>query len=290
MTTHTAPRRLALPVWRAEGPDRIRPLTRWVGILVLPFLVVAVVLLYVFAGETETLFAWTIQPPFTAMLLGSAYVGGIWYFAQVVTQDRWHRVKYGFPAVVVFATLLGVATIVHWDRFHFGHVSFITWATLYLVTPVLTLVALLRNWRRDDGRPERRDVRLPLPVRLLLAAVGAASLLAGLTIFAFPALVAPAWGWDLTPLTSRIVGGVLTLPGVVNLWLLVDARWTAFRWMLQAELASLVFMLGALLIAGGDLHWERPMAAGFVAVLVLALVLYGGVYGWAERQMRGMHR
>ncbi|WP_246854156.1 hypothetical protein [Naasia sp. SYSU D00057] len=285
MTTRTAPRRPSLPGWRNDGPDRIRPLTRWTAIAVLPFLVAAVVLLYALASETETLFAWTIEPPFTAMLLGSAYVGGIWYFAQVVVQDRWHRVKYGFPAVVAFATLLGAATLVHWDRFHFGHISFITWATLYLVTPVLTLVALARNWREDDGRPERRDGTLPLAVRLVLAAIGAAALLTGLTLFAFPALFAEIWAWDLTPLTSRIVGGVLTLPGVVNLWLLVDARWTAFRWMLQAELASLVFMVGAVLFAGGDLRWDRPLAPIFVALILGALVVYLAVYVWAERRL-----
>ena len=288
MTTRTAPRRPLLPAWRGGGPDRIRPLTRWTAIVVLPFLVAAVVLLYALAAETETLFAWTIEPPFTAMLLGSAYVGGIWYFAQVVGQDRWHRVKYGFPAVVVFATLLGVATIVHWDRFHFGHISFITWATLYLVTPVLTLVALIRNWGEDDGRPERHDLALPLAVRLLLAVIGATALLAGLALFAFPGLFAEIWAWELTPLTSRIVGGVLTLPGVVNVWLLVDARWTAFRWMMQAELASLAFMLGALLFAGGDLHWERPMAPLFVATILGALVVYVAVYVWAERRQRSV--
>jgi hypothetical protein len=290
MTAHPGSKRLVLPSWRVDGPDRVRPLSRWVGVVVLPFLAIAVVLLYGLASKTDTLFAWTIAPPFTAMVLGSAYVGGVWYFVQVIAQDCWHRVKYGFPAVVVFATLLGVATILHWDRFHAGHIAFLTWATLYLVTPVLTLVAVLLNWRDDDGRPERREVTLPLPVRLVLAAIGVAALLTGLTVFAFPALVAPVWGWDLTPLTSRVVGGVLTLPGVVNVWLLVDARWSAFRWMLQAELASLVFLLGAVLIAGGALRWERPMASAFVASLVVALGVYLGVYVWAERRLRSTHR
>ncbi|WP_210480695.1 hypothetical protein [Naasia sp. SYSU D00948] len=286
MTTDAPPRTPLLPAWRREGPDRIRPLTRWVGLIVLPFLAAAVAVLYLLAADTETFFAWTINPPLTAMALGSAYVGGIWYFAQVVVQDRWHRVKYGFPAVVVFATLLGVATLVHWDRFHFGHISFITWATLYLVTPALTLTALLANWREDDGRPERPDAQVPLAARILLAAIGVAALGTGLALFSAPALLIPLWGWELTPLTARVVGAVLTLPGVVNVWLLVDARWSAFRWMLQAQLVSLAAMALALVLSGGALLADRPMAPAFVATIVLSLALYAAVYLWCER-LRG---
>jgi Flp pilus assembly protein TadB len=70
------------------------------------------------------------------MVLASAYTGGIWYFVQVLRQGRWHRVRNGFPGALLFATLLGVAPVLHGDRFHFGHISFITWATLSLITPV----------------------------------------------------------------------------------------------------------------------------------------------------------
>jgi uncharacterized integral membrane protein len=289
MTTGAARRLPLLPAWRTDGPDRIRPFTRWVAIVVLPFLVAAVLLLYLLAADTETFFAWTINPPLTAMLLGSAYVGGIWYFGQVVLQDRWHRVKYGFPAVLAFATLLAIATLVHWDRFHFGHISFVTWATLYLVTPGLTLGALLANWRTDDHRFEESDARIPLAARLVLAAVGLAALGMGLTLFAAPAVAIPVWGWELTPLTSRVVGAVLTLPGVVNAWLLVDGRWSAFRWMLQAQLVSLAFMALALLLSGGALQWSRFMAPAFVAMIVASLAIYVAVYLWCERLRRGAH-
>lgn len=273
-----------------RGPDAVQMFTRVVALAVLPFLGVASVLLYLFAGDTETLFAWTIDPPLTAMLLGSAYVGGIWFFVLVVRGAGWHRVKYGFPAVFVFATLLAVATVVHWDRFHHGHISFITWAAVYAVTPVLVLIAMVRNWNRDDGRADDVEMRIPVGIRILLIAIGAGSLFTGLALYAFPGLFLDAWGWPITRLTGRVIGAVLTLPGLVNLWLVVDERWSAFRGILQAQIVSLVFIAGALIIAGGALDWTRPTAAAFVAVIAASLIVYLAVYFVCERRRHPVSR
>lgn len=267
------------------GParDDMEPLTKWLALLILPFLVVASVLLYLFPAETEQLFAWTIDPPLTAMLLGSAYLGGIWFFVHVVWQSRWHRVRHGFPAVVVFAGLAGVATLLHLDRFHAGHISFITWLVLYLTTPLLVLGALLANRRSDGGLAEEGDYRIPFRLRAALGALGALSLLVGAALFLVPQAFQPIWAWELTPLTGRIVGAVLTLPGMVNLWLFVDERWSAFRWIYQAKLFSLSFIALALVVARGDLQWARPAAPLFVAGIVLSLLGYAAFYWWCER-------
>jgi hypothetical protein len=224
------------------------------------------------------------------MFLASAYAGGIWFFVRLLTVRRWHRVKYGFPAVLLFATLLAAATFLHFDRFHFGHISFFTWVTLYVTTPVLVAVVLVRQWREDPGTPEDVDVVLPRPVRYALALLGAAALAAGLALFAFPGALGAVWAWQLTPLTGRVVGAVLTLPGMVNLWLLVDARWSAFRWMFQAQLLSLAFIVGALLLGGGDLEWSRPATPLFVAGIALSAVAYVAFYLWSERALRAEAR
>jgi hypothetical protein len=266
--------------------DRVHRVTWWLSLALLPFLLAASLLLYLLPGETEQHFAWTIDPPLTALVLGSAYAGGIWFFVRVLTVRRWHRVKYGFPAVLLFATLLAVATFVHWERFHFGHISFFTWVALYVATPVLVAVVLVRQWPEDPRTEEDADVVLPRPVRSALALLGAAALAAGLALFAFPEALGPVWAWDLSPLTGRIVGAVLTLPGMVNLWLLVDARWTAFRWMFQAQLLSLAFLLGALVLGGGDLQWSRPAAPLFAAGIVASAVGYALFYLWSERSLR----
>ena len=264
--------------------DAIRPYTRVVAAIVLPFLVVAWVLLYLLPNDTDTLFAWTIVPSLTAMLLAAAYAGGVWFFVSVLRAKRWHRVKYGFPAVLVFAALLAAATLLHWDRFHFGHVSFVTWATLYFTTPVLVAVAIMLNWRADPSAADERDYRIPLAPRVMVAGVGAVSLVCGLVIFVAPGIVAGVWAWELTPLTARVVGAVLTLPGVVNLWLLADSRWSAFRSIFQAQIASLVFITAALVLARGDLATSGLAAPAFVLGIAVSLVGFTAFYLWCERR------
>ena len=280
----TAPGTEAPERHRAGPEDRVLPFTRVLAYVLIPFLVAASFLLIVLPGGTEQHFAWTIQPPLTAMLLGSAYAGGIWFFIQVAVQRRWHRVRHGFPAVLLFATLLAIATFVHWDRFHFGHVSFITWVVLYVTTPVLVLVALVLNLREDDRMPEGDDVEIPAPWRWVLALVGAAATVTGLVLFAVPSLLIDAWAWDVTPLTARIVGAVLTLPGMVNVWMLWDDRWSAFRRVFQAQLVSLAFILIAIAVRFGDFAWERPAAWLFATGIVVSAAVYTLFYVSLERR------
>ncbi|MDR6970166.1 hypothetical protein [Leifsonia shinshuensis] len=265
--------------------DRVHPFTRVVGAIIIPFLVAAVVLLYPLADTTDKLFAWTIRPPITAMLLGSAYVGGIVFFVHVVRPNRWHAVRHGFPAVLLFATLLAVATFLHWDRFHFGHLSFIVWVTLYVTTPFLVLAAMIVNRGEDPGRAVAEpDTTLPRWLRILLALIGLCSLVVGLVLFVAPQLAISMWAWPLTPLTARVCGAILTLPGMVNVWMLGDARWSAFRQIFQAQLVSLAAILLALLLRGGELLWSRPSAPLLVCGLAGAFVVYLALYVWAERR------
>ncbi|MGO4594196.1 hypothetical protein AB4Z18_10285 [Leifsonia sp. 2TAF2] len=266
--------------------DRIHPYTRLVGAIILPFLVAAFVLLYPLADTTDLFFAWTIKPPITAMLLGSAYAGGIVFFVHVVRPNRWRSVRHGFPAVLLFATLLAVATFLHWDRFHFGHLSFIVWVTLYIATPFLVLAAMLVNRGEDPGGLIEQDAVLPGWVRILLALIGLCSLVTGLVLFIAPQLAISVWAWPLTPLTARVCGAILTLPGMVNVWMLGDARWSAFRQIFQAQLVALALMLIALAFRSGELLWARPSAALFVGGLGASFVAYVALYVWAERHRR----
>lgn len=260
---------------RAGAHDRVLPYTRVLAFVLIPFLVAAAFLLIVLPGGTEQHFAWTIDPPITAMLLGSAYAGGIWFFAQVATQRRWHRVRHGFPAVLLFATLVSASTFLHWDRFHFGHISFITWVTLYITTPALVLIAIIVNLREDDGAPEAEgEVTIPAPWRYVLALVGAAASVTGLVLFAVPSLLIGVWAWDVTPLTARIVGAVLTLPGLVNIWMLWDSRWSAFRQVFQAQLVSLACIVIAIVVRFDDLEWARPSAWLFTVGIAVSAAVY----------------
>ncbi|MGY4858484.1 hypothetical protein [Cryobacterium sp. AP23] len=267
-----------------QGADRLHPAARWLAVLLVPFLVVATVLLYVFPTRTEVLFAWTIAPPLSALFLACAYIGGIWFFVRVVRETRWHRVRRGFAAVLVFATLLGAATVLHWDRFHQGTFIFVVWATLYVTTPFLSAAVLGVHRGLDDGRPEERDFLLPVAVRAVLVTVGVAALAAGLALFILPVELGPLWAWELTPLTARVVGAVLTLPGMVNVWMIRDARWSSFRKIFQAQILSLMFILLALILGRDAL--TGPSALLVVTGLGFSFVAYVTLYVFCERRLR----
>ncbi|MBF4629630.1 hypothetical protein ITJ42_00180 [Clavibacter michiganensis subsp. phaseoli] len=260
---------------------------RALALALLPFLVAASFMLYVLPRDTGTLFAWTIDPPITAMLLGSAYVGGIWFFGASTRTGSWRAVRRGMPAVLVFASLLLIATLMHLDRFHAGHPSFIAWSALYLTAPVLVLIEIRLHRGEDVGADAPREHRIALPVRVALAVLGLGSLAAGLTLFLAPVLALTAWPWALTPLTAQVVGAVLTLPGVVNLQLLTDSRWSAFRTVFQAQLVSLAFIIGALVLGRGDLS-STPGAVAFAAGIGLTALAYVLLYVYCEARLRSV--
>ncbi|MET0782672.1 MAG: hypothetical protein ABWY26_04425 [Microbacterium sp.] len=265
--------------------DSVLRITRLVAIVIVPFLVVAAVLLYAFPDRTGELFAWAIEPPLTAYILASAYVGGIWFFARAARARRWHRIAPGFPAVVVFAGALLVATLLHLDRFS-QNISFYTWLVLYATTPFLVAWLWWMQRGRDDGELEASDCRVPRFVRAIMLAVGAASLVTGAIMFLAPTLVIPVWAWDLTPLTAQVVGAVLSLPGVVAIGFLRDDRWSSFRILFQSQLVSLVAIICSLIAGREALYWDRPATPAFLALVGIAFVGYLALTVAMELQIR----
>ena len=267
------------------GSDRILLAVRWLAVVLLPFLGVAAVILVLLPGRTAELFAWPIAPPLTAMVLGAAYVGGIVFFAAVLLTRDWHRVRRGFLPVFVFASLLGIATMLHADKFTVN-VSFVAWAVLYATTPFLVAWAAIAQRPADPRTPASLDLAIPAAIAWCLVAVGGVATLTGLTMFVLPGMFLDVWGWDLTPLTARTMGAILSLTGFVNVAMIVDRRWSSFRVLYGAQLISVALIIVAVVIRREDVHWERPAAWGFVALLVLAFVCYGSFAAWAERTMR----
>lgn len=261
-----------------DRKDRILPETRWVALLVIPFLVVAFIILYFFPLQTERLFAWKLQPAMSAMMLGAAYAGGIYFFTGVLRSKRWHKIKTGFLPVTAFATLLGIATILHWGRFNHHHISFFAWAGLYFTTPFIVLVVWLRNRAQDPGILESGDVAIPYPARLVIGTFGVITLVIGLFLFLEPALMVRLWPWVLTPLTARVMGAMFALPGLVGLGVARDARWSAAQLILQSQSFSILLILLASAVARADFDWNKPSSwlfiGGLGAMLASILALY----------------
>ena len=266
-----------------QRTDRVLSFTRGLAILVIPFLVVASVILYLFPERTGEWFAWPIKPPLTAMMLGAAYLGGIYFFTRVVLTQQWHTIKAGFPPVIAFASLLGIATIVHWDKFTPGHPSFLAWAGLYFTTPFLVVGAWLVNRRLDPHTPEPNDVIIPIGLRWALGVVGTITLVVSLLLFLQPAAMIAVWPWALTPLTARVAGAMFALPGLVGLGLAIDQRWSAARILLQAQAFSIALILLAAARAWDNFDLAKNTHWLFVGGLGAMLIGIIALHVWLDR-------
>jgi hypothetical protein len=268
------------------GPrdDRVLRTTRALSLFIAPFLILGFGILYLFPDHTRELFAWTIRPRMTAMMLGAAYLGGVYFFVRAAVSRFWHEVQAGFLPVAGFAALLGIATILHWNKFNHGHAAFVTWAALYFTTPFLVVAAWLRN-RGIEGSPtDSEDPSVPGPVRLALAVVGAVVLAVGVLLFAAPGLAMGAWPWALTPLTARVVGSLFVLGGLAQLSVARDRRWSAARITVESQLLSLAGIELAAALSWQGFDPASPLRWFFVGALLAQLA--GLALLWAVMQAR----
>jgi len=196
--------------------------------------------------------------------------------------SHWKAIKSGFPPVTLFASLLGVATIMHWETFSHHHATFWIWATLYFTTPFLVLGAWLANRRvaRVRGADE---LRLSPPIRWLVGIVGLLALVQGLIMFVAPGLVMPFWPWSLAVLSCRVVGAIFCL-GSAGLVVFTDPRWSSLELLIQVEMIMVALILVAALYAAHEFDPDKALTwvlgGGFVAVLV------GSLYLWAVMTAR----
>jgi hypothetical protein len=266
--------------------DRILPETRWLAVFIIPFLVAAFIILYFWPDDTAKLFAWTIKPSMTPMMLAAAYCGGIYFFTRAALAKRWHLVKVGFLPVITFASLLGIATILHWDRFNHSHISFFTWTALYFTTPFLVFAVWLRNRTTDPGTAESNEVIIPQVIRLFIGVVGVITLAVSLLLFLQPALMIRLWPWMLTPLTARVAGAMFALPAVVGLCIALEQRWSAARIILEAQAFSIVMILIATARAWSNFDQSNLSTWLFVGGLSFLLVALAALYASIEIHRR----
>jgi len=261
---------------RATHDDRVLRTTQVVSAVIIPFLVLAFVVLWGWPADTGRLFAWPIKPPLTAMLLGSVYLGGAYFFARAVRTTRWHTIKAGFPPVATFATLMGIATILHWGKFTHSNLAFWLWVGLYFTTPFLIAGVWIVN-RRFEDRDTDDEPLVPPSMTRIIGSIGVLAVAMTLFLFLLPQQAIEVWPWTLTPLTARVMGAIFAL-GLAAVGAFTERRWSAYRLMVQVEMV----MLGLIVIAGvraaGD--WDPSniltwlFAIGFVGVLAASVVLY----------------
>jgi hypothetical protein len=268
--------------------DRIFPITKIVAALVIPFLVLAFLILYLFPQESGQRFAWEINPYIMDIYMGAGYLGGSFLFLITLIGKRWHRVSAGFPAVTGFTIMMLIATILHWSRFDINHFPFQLWLILYVVTPVLVPWLWWRNRVTDPKVPEPADVVMPAFVRVGVRLVGLALLLVSITSFIWPTVLIQVWPWTLTPLTARVLMGWGVLLGVGNIAISTDSRWSSWRVAVGSIFIwHFLYLIGSFIHAGDfkDGQWLNWYNLSVVGLLAATAVLYAWVKTTQRRNM-----
>jgi hypothetical protein len=265
-----------------DPDDRVLLYTRVLSLGIAPFLVAGFVILYLFPQHTARLWAWPLHPTMTAMVLASAYLGGAYFFVRAAFERRWHVLAPGLLSVTLFATLLGVATLLHWDKFTHDNPAFWIWTALYFAAPLLVLGAWLANRPYADPASGVDDLVAPA-VRVVVAAIGVLALVQGAALFISPSTFLDLWPWALTPLTARTMAAVLCL-GAAGLGVWRDARWSTLRRMLEVEMVMVAPMLLAALRAHDQLDSGKPFA--WPMLVGFSLLFVGSIVVWSRHELR----
>jgi hypothetical protein len=251
----------------------------------LVLLFIAACVLYFFPGDTDRLFAWTIRPTLTAMLMGAGYFAATYFFIRLLRERRWHRVALAFPAITSFSCCMTIATALHWDRFNHEHPAFWAWAFGYAIAPFLVIGLWLVNRRAESTTLEAEDVTVHPVFRALLAIGGIGAVGLALVCIIAPATIMAIWPWQLTPLTTRVIGGWLTVPALIALAIAIDARWSAARYLVQSLIVGLVLLMVAFTRAWTELD-QGPGTWIIVAGAFVVLGVNAALYVLMERQRR----
>ena len=265
--------------------DQVYATTRWISIVIVPVLVAAFVILYGFPDRTMQLWSWMVCPEMNALIMGGGYLSGAYFFTRVARAREWHRVSVGFVATTVFASVLMIATVLHWDRFNHDHVSFWAWLLLYASTPVLLPVLWAKNQRTDPGELRAGDTRIPRALRTVVGVGGAVQLAFAAFMFLWPASAAEIWPWELDAATSRAASAFVAFPAVTWLWFLFEERWSCFR--ITTHVATLgMVLLGIAALRVRDDFTSDAVWVGYLVSLAVGIGLNVALYAAMERRAR----
>lgn len=242
--------------------------------------VAAVTQLYLFPGDTARFFAWTLQPPISAALMGAGFGAGVVLVLGMWGKTEWAMFRLSFAAVFVFSVVTLAASLIHVDRMHFGdggagEVAAWIWLIVYLALPILMPVLWILQRRVGGSDPPVVD---PIPewLKVCLGVIGIATVATGVVLFVAPEKVAEAWPWALTPFASRAIAAWFIGLGTAALLAIREGDLARLH---VPGLAYLVFgglSLVALLRFRVEVDWSR--ASAWVLVLWLLVLCALGTY------------
>jgi hypothetical protein len=274
-----------------QPADRVLAPTRVAAVVVVAVLVPALVILWGLPTRTDDLWAWTIKAPLTPIFMGAGYGAGAYFFVRVWQSPRWHEVSVGVVSAAVFALLMLVTTLLHFDLFNQGRahdalpdppvlatLAFYGWTIVYILSPWVVAWLWWRNQREDPRVPEAGEPLVPASLRLVVRVIAIAALLGAAVMLVAPDVAVDHWGWTLTPLTARVLACFTAQIGTGFLLLSFEPRWSSWRILVQTFLIAV-----ALLLVGAIREWDtflddRPMRWAYLAGLVGGALALGALY------------
>jgi peptidoglycan/LPS O-acetylase OafA/YrhL len=275
----------------SQRDDHVQPAMRVAAVVVVAVLVPALIILWGLPTRTDDLWAWTIAAPLTPIFMGAGYGAGAYFFLRVYRTKRWHEVSVGVLSAAVFAALMLMTTLVHFDKFNQGKahdglpdppllatLAYYGWTIVYILSPFLVGWLWWRNQQLDPREPEEGEPLVPANVRLAARVIAIGALAGAAVMLISPGTVVEHWGWGLTDLTARVLGCFTAQVGTGFVLLSFDARWSSWRILVQTFLIAV-----ALLLAGAIREWDTFLAdramkwaylAGLVAGAGALLALY----------------
>jgi hypothetical protein len=247
---------------------RILPATHWASLVVFVILVPALVILWGLPDRTADAWAWTIKPDLTPIFLGAGYGAGAYFFLRTFLSRQFHPSSAGIFGASFFASLMLIATLIHWDRFNHGDaplvgaIVFYGWVAVYILSPPIVFALW---WANRPGEP-----LVPAHVRRMAQAFAAGALVSAAVFFLAPGTAIDIWPWQLTPLTSRVLGSFTAQVGIGALLISLDPRWSAWKLIVETFFVATALLLVGAIRAWDDFDTSNVMTYLYVGGLVAA--------------------
>jgi hypothetical protein len=268
---------------KSPGTPIAWPLRFWLGVEVL-FGVAAVMAIGLSPADTETNFAWPIQPVVMAALLGGFYITSAPLFLLPLFAKRWEMIRVMILPTALFCTIQLAATFLHWDKFSVGTVPFYVWFASYLLPPPIFVAAYLWHQRGAAFMPIETEDVLPIWLKRLLAIIGGFLTVVAALVFFFPNLLISVFPWQLTPLTARSLSGWLIAVGTTMLSIFLENNRTRARLVTPMFILLLPALLLQMLRFSDQMDWSNIVL--WIGLILFAIIGFCGLYlangSWRE--------
>lgn len=269
---------------QADGAPTIRPFSKAMrsGVVGPATRALLGALLFLFSTKTSRYFAWTIDPPLTAAVLGANYWASTVLAVLASREPYWAQGRISVSVAFVFSPIVTAATFMHLGTFHL-HSSGITlvitwfWLIAYGLYPVQLGVQLAKQMK-IPGLDPPRVMALPRWVKGIFAAQAVVLLPVGLLMFIAPGFASPWWPWAVPILSARVLSAWALAFGVLAVHAIYENDVSRIKVALWTYPVLGVLQVIALLRFGEAVQWHEPGAWYYLGFVASTFVL--GAYGW----------